>query len=88
MHTNLKQNKDMEYTAIIKKMSNGWYFAQCEQVPNAITQGETIEEALENLQTTWRSKDKIEKKFGNNSFYMYVCRQILKGDATGRNDQK
>ena len=39
----------MEYTPIIKKMSNGWYFAQCEQIPNAITQGETIEEALENL---------------------------------------
>jgi len=39
----------MEYTANIKKMSNGWYFAQCEQVPNAITQGETIEDAIENL---------------------------------------
>ena len=39
----------MEYTPIIKKMSNGWYFAQCKQIPNAITQGETIEEALENL---------------------------------------
>jgi len=39
----------MEYTAIIEKMSNGWYFAQCEQIPNAITQGETIEEAKENL---------------------------------------
>ena len=39
----------MEYTAIIKEMSNGWYFAQCEQLPAAMTQGETIEEALENL---------------------------------------
>ena len=39
----------MEYTAIIKEMSNGWYFAQCEQMPNAITQGETVEEALKNL---------------------------------------
>jgi len=39
----------MEYTAIIEKMSNGWYFAQCEQIPNAITQGETIDEAKENL---------------------------------------
>ncbi|MCL2073889.1 MAG: type II toxin-antitoxin system HicB family antitoxin [Marinilabiliaceae bacterium] len=40
----------MEYTPIIKLMSNGWYFAQCEQVPGAMTQGETVEEALENLQ--------------------------------------
>jgi predicted RNase H-like HicB family nuclease len=39
----------MEYTAIIKQMSNGSYFAQCEQVSNAITQGDTMEEALENL---------------------------------------
>ena len=39
----------MEYTVIFKKMSNGWYFAQCEQVPGAMTQGKTIEEAKENL---------------------------------------
>ena len=39
----------MDYTAIIKVMSNGWYFAQCEQIPGAMTQGETIEEALKNL---------------------------------------
>jgi len=44
----------MEYTAIIKEMSNSWYFAQCEQLPNAITQGETIEEALENLKDAIR----------------------------------
>jgi predicted RNase H-like HicB family nuclease len=40
----------MEYTAVFEKMDNGWYFAQCEQMPNAITQGETIAEAKENLQ--------------------------------------
>ena len=39
----------MEYTAIFKKMSNGWYFAQCEQLPGAMTQGRTISEAQENL---------------------------------------
>ena len=39
----------MKYTAIIKKMGNGWYFAQCEQLPGAMTQGKTIEEAKENL---------------------------------------
>jgi predicted RNase H-like HicB family nuclease len=39
----------MEYTAIIKQMENGWYFAQCEQMPGAMTQGKTIEEAKENL---------------------------------------
>ena len=39
----------MKYTVIIKRMENGWYFAQCEQLPGAMTQGRTIEEAKENL---------------------------------------
>jgi predicted RNase H-like HicB family nuclease len=39
----------MEYTAIVKKMGNGYYFAQCEQLPSAMTQGKTIDEAKENL---------------------------------------
>jgi predicted RNase H-like HicB family nuclease len=39
----------MEYTAIITEIEDGWYMGQCEQIPNAITQGETIEEVKENL---------------------------------------
>ncbi len=39
----------MKYTAIIKKMDNGYYFAQCEQLPAALTQGKTIDEAKDNL---------------------------------------
>ena len=39
----------MEYTAIIKEVEDGWYMGQCEQVPGAITQGQTIEEVKENL---------------------------------------
>jgi predicted RNase H-like HicB family nuclease len=39
----------MEYTAIIRKTEDGWYAAKCAQVPEAITQGHTIEEAKENL---------------------------------------
>jgi predicted RNase H-like HicB family nuclease len=40
----------MEYTAIVKKTKSGHYIAQCEQLPAALTQGDTEEEALENLQ--------------------------------------
>jgi len=40
----------MDYTAIIKKTKSGRYIAQCEQLPAALTQGDTEEEALENLQ--------------------------------------
>jgi predicted RNase H-like HicB family nuclease len=44
-----KTVKNMEYTAIIEKGKNGWYVAQCAQIPAAITQGKTIEEAANNL---------------------------------------
>jgi predicted RNase H-like HicB family nuclease len=39
----------MEYTAAIQKTPNGWYIGQCEQIPEALTQGRTIEEVKENL---------------------------------------
>ena len=44
------KSKNMDYTAIIKKTKSGRYIAQCEQLPAALTQGDTEEEALENLQ--------------------------------------
>ena len=37
----------MEYTIIIQKNKNGWYTGQCEQIPEAISQGETLEELKE-----------------------------------------
>jgi len=40
----------MEYKAIITKTKSGRYIAQSEQLPAALTQGDTEEEALENLQ--------------------------------------
>lgn len=40
----------MEYKAIITKTKGGHYITQCEQLPAALTQGDTEEEALENLQ--------------------------------------
>lgn len=39
----------MEYTIIIQKNENGWYTGQCEQMPEAISQGATIEELKENM---------------------------------------
>jgi predicted RNase H-like HicB family nuclease len=40
---------NMEYTAIVKEIEDGWYMAQCEQIQGALTQGRTVEEAKENL---------------------------------------
>jgi len=39
----------MDYSAVIRKSPDGWYIAQCEQVPGALTQGKTSEEAVQNL---------------------------------------
>ncbi len=39
----------MEYAIIVEKNKNGWYTGQCEQVPEAISQGATIEELKENM---------------------------------------
>lgn len=39
----------MEYVIIIEKNKNGWYAGQCEQVPEAISQGATLEELKENM---------------------------------------
>jgi len=40
---------NVEYTAIIQEIEDGWYMGQCEQVPGALTQGRTIDEVKENL---------------------------------------
>ncbi|MBO7054894.1 MAG: type II toxin-antitoxin system HicB family antitoxin [Bacteroidales bacterium] len=39
----------MKYTATIVKTPEGVYVGQCEQVPEAITEGYTIDETLSNL---------------------------------------
>jgi predicted RNase H-like HicB family nuclease len=40
---------NMEYTAVVREIEDGWYMAQCEQIQGALTQGQTIVEAKENL---------------------------------------
>ncbi len=39
----------MEYAIVLEKMENGRWFCQCEQVPEAVTQGHTIDEAKNNI---------------------------------------
>lgn len=43
---------ELQYTAVFEQLSEedgGGYLAYCEELPGAITEGETIEEARENL---------------------------------------
>ena len=44
----------MEYTIIIKKNRDGWLTGQCEQIPEAISQGKDMDDLMTNI------KDAIE----------------------------
>jgi predicted RNase H-like HicB family nuclease len=64
----------MEYTAIIEKGNNGYYVAQCAQIPAAITQGKTIEEVKENLKDAIHmvldyEKSKTLQSFAGRKFF-------------------
>ena len=39
----------MDYIVIIEKNANGWYTGQCEQIPEAISEGATLEELKANM---------------------------------------
>jgi predicted RNase H-like HicB family nuclease len=38
-----------KYTAVYERGEDGWWVAGCLEMPEAITQGETIDEARDNL---------------------------------------
>ncbi len=37
------------FTALIKEADDGWFYGQIEEVPEAMSQGKTIDELMENL---------------------------------------
>lgn len=39
----------IQYTAIIEKSEDGWYVGQIQEIPEAISQGKSIEELEQNL---------------------------------------
>ena len=40
----------MEYTIIIEKdPESGWYVGQCSQLPEAISQGKTLDDLMKNM---------------------------------------
>lgn len=39
----------MSYTVIITQTEDGWYVGQCEEVPEAMSQAQTLEELNANL---------------------------------------
>ena len=54
----------MQYTVSIKMIEDGWYMAKCDQIPAAITQGQTVEDALENIKDAIKMVLESEKELG------------------------
>jgi len=40
----------MDFTIIIQENADGWLTGQCEQLPEAITQGKDMEDLIENME--------------------------------------
>ena len=67
----------MDYTAIIEKTDDSWYIAHCAEVPNARTQGRTLEEVKENLKEAIElildcEKEIAMKRAANRSSLKYI----------------
>jgi predicted RNase H-like HicB family nuclease len=45
---------DMKFTAVFEEAEEGGYIAYLEEMPGVNTQGETLEEAKENLQEAFK----------------------------------
>jgi len=63
---------NIEYTAVVREIEDGWYMAQCDQIQGALTQGQTVEEAKENLKDAicLLLEDEMEDFRKNNTAYV------------------
>ncbi len=57
-----------DFTAVFERGEDGWWVASCVEIPEAITQGETMEEARENLKDAVRllledRREDVDKEF-------------------------
>jgi len=57
----------MQFTIKLEESDEGGYTAQCLEIPAAISEGDTKEDALENIKEKYfkSSKDFIGRIFGN-----------------------
>ena len=63
------------YTALITKTRRG-YVAQCEQLPEALTQGETIPETLKNLKEAIELVLQVEQSDGILRIKKSLCTKL------------
>lgn len=65
----------MEYSIIIEKdPESGWYIGQCAQLPEALSQGKTLDELMKNMKEAIELAVECRKKEMKN---LYLNRKIF-----------
>ena len=65
----------MEYSIIVEKdPESGWYIGQCAQLPEALSQGETLDELMKNMKEAIELVIECRKKEMKN---LYLNRKIF-----------
>ena len=79
-HTNVNKVFVMEYSIIIHKdEKSGWYTGKCLQIPGAMSQGQTLDELIDNMKDAIRLmldcyKDEARQAYaGQKIFYRKVA---------------
>lgn len=77
--TTTKNNTDMDYSImIIKDIAEGGYIGMCRELPEAKSQGETLDELLENMKDAIkltlevRKEDQVRRLAGRRPIYRKV----------------
>ncbi len=67
------------FNALIKETDDGWFFGQIEEVPEAMSQGKTIEELIKNLEDALSLVLELrrEETLKNYNGEKYFTRQIV-----------
>lgn len=71
--------KSAFFNALIKETEDGWFFGQIEEVPEAMSQGKTIDELLEtltdalNLVLELKREETLKQYSGDR----YISRQLI-----------
>jgi len=84
----------MEFTISIQKSEDGWLAGQCEQLPEAISQGKDMDELMKNMYEVitdalkFRKEDFIEKHKHEHGFRRILYRPSEKKRITKTSQRK
>lgn len=64
----MRSMEDLRFTVAYTPIEDGWWMAQVLELPEAISQGETLEEARENIRDAVRELLKIRREEAEREF--------------------